>query len=210
MRKILLLISTAVILASCHSSKKAATEDPAASTKPITTVTQPQQTTVTSPKATINSTETNLCSKIQATIGMGSQSVTTSGSLKMRRDDVIQISLVDPLLGVMEIARIELSTDSLLIIDRYNKRYVKESYKNLPRINGEQIDFQSIQVMFWNEALRPDNDHLSYSFKAKQTIKLDLKLNGIKHNSDWDAHTDVSKKYTKVDAETLFKSIMNL
>lgn len=198
-------------LASCHSSKKAM-KDKNDKTKPTTTITTPTTSTkkpdrqdpdLNKMKVAVG---TNFTSKVRVTITQEGKDVTTSGNLRMRYGDVIQLTLVDPLLGIAEIGRLELSPDKVLIIDRVNKRYVDTNYEEFSALKSRNIDFNTIQEFFWQEAKK--GDKFAYTIPAKKDIKLDLRLSDKSSNANWDAHTAVSGKYTKTDANKLFGSII--
>ena len=198
-------------LASCHSSKKAM-KDKSDKTKPTTTITTPttstkkpdrQEPDLNKMKVAVG---TNFTSKVRVTITQEGKDVTTSGNLRMRYGDVIQLTLVDPLLGIAEIGRLELSPDKVLIIDRVNKRYVDTNYEEFSALKSRNIDFNTIQEFFWQEAKK--GDKFAYTIPAKKDIKVDLRLSNKGSNANWDAHTAVSGKYTKTDANKLFGSII--
>ena len=122
-------------LASCHSSKKLTKNKD--KTKPTTTITTSEkknkETTKTNSSKKPDKQDpdlskmktpvgTNFTSKVKMTIPQEGKDVTTNGTLRMRYGDVIQLTLVDPVLGIAEIGRLELSPDNVLIIDRVNKR----------------------------------------------------------------------------------------
>jgi hypothetical protein len=198
------------MLASCHSSKKA-TKDKSDKTKPTTTITTPTTPTSSNKQdADLNRAKiavgTNFTSKVKVTITQEGKEITTNGNLRMRYDDVIQLTLVDPLLGIAEIGRIELSPKKILIIDRVNKRYVDTTYDEFSAFKSRNIDFPTIQDFFWQEAKKGDS--FAYTIPAKKNIKLDLKLSNKGNNANWDAHTAVSDKYTKTDANKLFDSMI--
>ena len=184
-------------LVSCHSSKKAM-KDKSDKTKPTTTITTPttstkkpdrQEPDLNKMKVAVG---TNFTSKVRVTITQEGKDVTTNGNLRMRYGDVIQLTLVDPVLGIAEIGRLELSPDKVLIIDRVNKRYVDTNYED--------------QEFFWQEAKK--GDKFAYTIPAKKDIKLDLRLSNKGNNANWETHTTVSGKYTKTDANKLFGSIV--
>ena len=221
---ILLLIPALLALASCHSTKKG-TKIKGDKTKPTTTITTPAKngTSGTSGTTTTTSTTkpdkqdpdlnkmkiavgTNFTSKVRVTITQDGKDITTSGNLRMRYGDVIQLTLVDPLVGIAEIGRLELSPNKVLIIDRVNKRYVDTTYEDFSALKSRNIDFNTIQEFFWQEAKKGDT--FAYTIPAKRDIKLDLKLSNKGNNANWDAHTAVSGKYTKTDANKLFGSII--
>ena len=201
-----------LLLASCHSTKKVVKTD---NTKPVTTT-----TTTTTPSTKTNKDKkdpdlnkmkiavgTNFTSKVRVTITQDGKDVTTNGNLRMRYGDVIQLTLVDPLLGVAEIGRLELSPSKVLIIDRVNRRYVDTTYDEFSALKSRNIDFNAIQEFFWQEA--KNGEKFAYTIPAKRDIKLDLKLSNKGSNSNWDAHTSVSSRYTKTDANKLFSSMLD-
>lgn len=91
--------------------------------------------------------------KLKFTASLGGQDVSVGGSLKMKRDDVIRIQLVA--LGIMEAGRLEFTQDSVLILDRINKQYVKAAYDDLDFMKANGINFYSLQALFWNELFQP-------------------------------------------------------
>ena len=206
-------------LASCHSSKKLTKNKD--KTKPTTTITtsknQGTETTTTSPSTSKDKQDpdlskmkipvgTNFTSKVRVTITQEGKDVTTNGNLRMRYGDVIQLTLVDPVLGIAEIGRLELSPTKVLIIDRVNKRYVETSYQEFTALKNHNIEFNTIQEFFWQEA--KSGDKFAYTIPAKKDIKLDLRLSNKGSNANWNAHTAVSGKYTKTAANKLFGSII--
>lgn len=202
-----------MMLASCHSSKKVTADT--GNVGEVTTVstatntnnsTKGKDNSATNTKKRTIAAGTNFTAKVKVSLTRGEQNISTNGMLRMRYDDVIQLTLVDPILGITEVGRMELSPDSMLIIDRINKRYVSTQYDQFSATKSRNIDFNTIQELFWNESENSDN--LSYTIPAKQEIKLDLKLYDKGSSDKWDAHTTVSSKYMKTDAEKLFKSLV--
>ncbi len=204
-----------LMLASCHSSKKA-TKDHSDKTKPTTTVSTTTTKTTPSTKSPdkqepdLNKMKiaagTNFTSKVKVTITQDGKDINTNGNLRMRYGDVIQLTLVDPVLGIAEIGRIELSPNKVLIIDRVNKRYVDTTYEDFSALKSRDIDFNTIQKFFWQESKKGDT--FAYTIPAKKDIKLDLKLSNKGSNANWEAHTTVSDRYTKTDANKLFDSMI--
>ena len=203
----LLAFAAVVLLASCRSSKKMASGT-TAPTQPTTTVTTPD-----TPKGEMDEKRakimpgTNFTSKVKVTLTQDGKSMGTTGTLRMRYDDVIQITLVDPLLGIAEIGRMELSPDRMLVIDRINKRYVDTTYEDFKAMKDNNISFTIIQDLFWKEAQTADA--VSYTIPAKTPIKLDLKLSDKGNSANWNAHSTVSDKYERTDVNRLFSSFAN-
>lgn len=78
--------------------------------------------------------------------------VSCSGKLKMRRNDVIQLSLS---VLFMEVARFEFSPKEVLIIDKFHKQYVRASYNEVSFLKNAGLDFYALQALFWNEIFVP-------------------------------------------------------
>lgn len=91
--------------------------------------------------------------KMKFNLTQGTQKVSVGGHLKMKKDDVIQLSLVA--LGIMEAARIELTPDEVLVIDRINKRYIRSPYTGLSFLKDAELDFYGLQALFRNEMFVP-------------------------------------------------------
>ena len=87
--------------------------------------------------------------KINLTLTMGDKEASVSGNLRMKRNDVVQISLVA--LGLLEVGRLELTPEYFLVLDRMNNRYVKKTYDEVDFFRTSGIDFYTFQSSFWNE-----------------------------------------------------------
>ncbi len=226
MKKLLYLFAI-VLLASCHSSKKAQKTDvtdvtnPTTTTTPVATNKDNTTTAQTKPNKKLTATEklllnvdsttfVNYTAKIKVNLKMNSKSVSTNGSLRMRWNDVIQISLVDPVLGIAEVGRLEFSKNNVLIVDRINKQYVQESYESLSALAKSEITYEYIQALFWSETQKKDNKKVTYKVPLKNPVTLNLELSSVGHKDSWDAHYVISNKYKKVSAEELFKSLSSL
>lgn len=188
-----------ILLASCHSSKKMAKDADAVSSK-VETLDAKKK----APK------HTEISSKVKVKVIMDGKDVSTSGQLKMRWNDVIQVSLVDPVLGVMEVGRMEISVDSILVVDRLNKRYVSETYETLSRLSGLDITHDVVQDLFWRQIEgKGNNDVLSFTLPFRKPVTMEIKLGSLNYDSGWNGHTEVSSKYQKVSMEALLKAMLN-
>lgn len=93
-----------------------------------------------------------LTAKTNMLLQSGNRNLTLSGSLKMKRNDVIQMSMT--FLG-MEVARFEFTPDYVLLIDRFDKQYVQTTYSDASFLRSASLDFYTLQSMFWNEIFVP-------------------------------------------------------
>lgn len=118
-------------MASCSSSRKAAVE----------------------PAAFVSAWKTGESVVSKSTLRLsapGGKSVNVSATLRMRRDDVIQINATY-FLGI-QIGTAELTRDSILVVSRITRQYAVLGYPELSVLLGRSVTFKDIQDIFWGEA----------------------------------------------------------
>ncbi|MDR2692328.1 MAG: DUF4292 domain-containing protein [Dysgonamonadaceae bacterium] len=105
--------------------------------------------------------------------GVNRDSITADARLRIVKDEMIQLSLRIPILGT-EAARINISPDQILIIDRMNKRYFVESMENLKKHLPFDFDYYSVQSLFTNQLfiagkqeVTPD-DYASFGYREDE------------------------------------------
>lgn len=146
MKKLLSFLLLLLLLASCGSKK---------SMTGTGTETIPglgKGTTLAEFVQTVNAkrvTEPCISAKINLNLQTSKNGARVGGSLRMKRDDVIQISLVA--LGLMEVGRLELTPDYMMVIDRMGHQYVKCNYDEVDFFRKAGIDFYTFQSLFWDE-----------------------------------------------------------
>ena len=80
------------------------------------------------------------------------RSFTVKGRLRMRRDEVVQMTFSP--LGLMEMASVEFTPQGGYIVDRVNKRYALVDFSSESMI-AAGIDFSAVQALFWNRLFIP-------------------------------------------------------
>ena len=100
-----------------------------------------------------------ITSKLKFTLEVGNRQMTLTGSLKMKRDDVIRLQLMA--FGFVEAGRLEFTQDYVLIVDRINKQYLKVPYAQLEFFRHSGVDFFMLQSLFWNELFQPGKARLT-------------------------------------------------
>lgn len=98
-------------------------------------------------------TEKCITAKASVKVQFGQKDVGVSGTLRMKRDDVVQLSLA--FLGLMEVGRMEITPEYFLLIDRVNHQYVRVAYADVPFFKQSGIDFHTFQSLFWGELFMP-------------------------------------------------------
>ena len=121
----------------------------------------------------------NITTKVKFSASMNGESVSLSGNLKMRRNDVIQVSLMA--LGFIEAARFEFTPEYALFIDRLHKTCVKEKYEDIKFLRDNGLNFYSFQALFWNELFCPGKEVIGEGDLAlfsvnRQADKADITL----------------------------------
>ena len=94
------LLTITLLLASCGTSRKTSKGGAADGTVPFSTAAH------VSTVIGNNSSAKAITAKIKAKLSLPSDNISTSGTLRMKRGEVIQVSLVDPILGITEVVRI--------------------------------------------------------------------------------------------------------
>ena len=94
------------------------------------------------------------------------------GKLSMRRDEVIRLQLLLPIIRT-EIARIDFTPDYVLLVDRYHKEYIKASYKEVSFLAENGISFYSLQALFWNQLFVPGEKSLTPQSLSRLACQLD-------------------------------------
>lgn len=148
MKKYSILLAAAfcmIFLSGCRTAKNATTPR-AEVTTAFNARTYGQQVAKNMPKAQC------MTAKISLEMSGGNKDLSVSGNLRMKRDDVIQLSI--SFFG-MELGRLEFTKDYALIIDRFNKQYVKETYDKVNFLTRANIDFNELQALFWNTVFVP-------------------------------------------------------
>ncbi len=103
----------------------------------------------------------SISSKVKVTVSSGSKNISVSGTLRMRKDDVIRIQLTP--FGLMEAGRLEFTKDYVLMVDRINKEYVKASYADVDFLKANGLDFYALQALFRNTLFVPGAQKITES-----------------------------------------------
>lgn len=110
----------------------------------------------------------SISSKIKFTINTGRKDLSVSGSLRMKKDEVIRIQLTP--FGLMEVGRLEFAKDYVLLMDRINKEYVKANYAEVDFLQKNGLDFYALQALFWNQLFVPGEQKITDSSLKKFSV----------------------------------------
>lgn len=114
----------------------------------------------------------NLTAKAAINLHLSEKGETkVNATLRIRRGEVIRLS-VAPLLGI-EVARMDITPENILLIDRLNKRYVRASFKEISRLANAELNFNILQSLFLNELFLPGKPSLTPGDAKAFSIKTD-------------------------------------
>ena len=172
-----------LVLTSCHTHKQVVKEAPVVSSE------ENMENTAILAKVTDNAQPAQfVTSKLKFSVEYGSQQMSLTGNLRMKRDDVIQMQLMA--FGFVEAARLEFTKDYVLIIDRINKQYLKAPYNYVDFLRNSGINFFTLQALFWNELFKPGLQKVDKNALASYTTSIDgddaiISLEQGKMNYSW-------------------------
>lgn len=118
-------------------------------------------------------------SKVNLKLNAGGNSFTTKGTIRIIKDELFQLS-IQPILGI-EMFRIQVTPDSIIIIDKPGRRYLSEAIADF--INDSPIDvhLNTLQALFMNQVFIPNHyadivaaDYKSFDFKKTEQSGLQL------------------------------------
>lgn len=93
-----------------------------------------------------------LTARVGVEISQGQKNISCSGTLRMKRDEVVQLSL--SLLG-FEVGRLECTPTEVLLIDRVNKQYIRAPYSEVDFLQAAGLDFYALQALLRAELFVP-------------------------------------------------------
>jgi hypothetical protein len=88
-------------------------------------------------------------SRINLNLAFNGKALSVKGYMKIKKDSIISIS-IQPMLG-FEATRMEISPDSIIVIDKINKQYSAESFSFLAKKIGIPINFYNLQAVLLNQ-----------------------------------------------------------
>jgi len=191
-------------LTSCHTKKQAVKEAPV-----IPSGEALETANLMDRVASNTQTAQFVTSKLKFSVEYGSQQMSLTGNLKMKRDDVIQMQLMA--FGFVEAGRMEFTKDYVLIIDRINKQYLKVPYNYVDFLRNSGINFYTLQALFWNELFKPGQQSVDKTTMANYTTSVEgddaiISLEEGKMNYSWLANNQSGRiKMTNIAYRDPFK-----
>ncbi len=92
--------------------------------------------------------QTAEASKVRVGVSYAGQKISVNGSITVITDSIIVLS-VQPLLGI-EMFRVDLTPQQILVVDKMNRKYTEMSYAELGTMTGLPLSFDDLQAVFLN------------------------------------------------------------
>ncbi|WP_283139966.1 DUF4292 domain-containing protein [Bacteroides congonensis] len=187
MKRFVYLLLVVVVLAGCKSSKRLATSE--------------TKTPVSS----------YLTSRLQLTIpNKKGGSMSVGGTMKMKTHERVQVSLLMPILRT-EVARIEITPDEVLLVDRMNRRFVRATKEELKGLLPKNAEFSRLEKILMDASLPGGKTELTgkdVGIPSLEKAKVQLYEFSTKEFSM--TPTELTAKYRQVPLEELVKMLTAL
>lgn len=153
----LLMMLLMVAFGAC-STKKSATGDIGALTvKEIKSLSAMQKT------------GDNLSAKLKLNANIKGKTFSAGGNMKIKRGEGLQIS-INALGGLIEVARIEMTPEKMLLIYRLGREYAEVRYSEIEAFRSLGLDYSMLEAILMNEVFAPGENILD-----KALAKMDVK-----------------------------------
>ena len=151
-----------------------------------------------------------LSSKVQLTIPNKGGTVTVNGTMKLVSGERMQLSFLMPILR-SEIARLEITPNDVLIVDRMGKRYVQEPRKELKDVLPKKADFAHLEKLLY-AASKPNGKKVltGKELGIPSLEKGKIELSNFSDKPFALTPTQLSQKYKEVELEELLEMLMDL
>ncbi len=151
-----------------------------------------------------------LSSKVRLTIPHKDATFTVSGTMKLKSGERMQLSFLMPILRT-EVARMDITPDEVLLVDRMGKRYVRVTRGELRGMLPRKANFENLEKMLF-KASRPGAKNWidGKELGLKDLEKCRIELTEFSNKPINLTPTEVSSRYREVTLEELFEMLLDL
>lgn len=118
----------------------------------------------------VNVQLSHLSSKIKLSANIGGKEFSASGSIKIKRGEGLIIS-INALGGLIEVARLEMSTEKMLLIYRLGREYAEVRYNEVEALERLGINYSMLEAILLNELFTSDGRAVE-----KELSRMDLSI----------------------------------
>ncbi len=152
-----------------------------------------------------------LSSKVRLTVPTSKDAIlTVDGTLKLKAGERVQVSFQMPVLRT-EVARIDLTPDEILLVDRMGRRYVQASRKELKSMLPKKATFARLEKLLY-EAARPGaKNYLTGTDLGIPSLERGkIELTNFSSKPFTLTPTQLSSRYKRVELEELVGLLLSL
>ena len=151
-----------------------------------------------------------LSSKVQLTVPTKDAVLTVNGTMKLVSGERLQLSFLMPILRT-EVARVEITPDDVLLIDRMGKRYVKATRQELKAYLPKKADFTYLEKLLF-AAAQPDGKRVltGKELGIASLEKGKMELYGFSTEPLTLVPAQLSSKYKEVTLQEMLHLLMSL
>lgn len=151
-----------------------------------------------------------LSSKVNLTVPTKDAVLTVSGTMKLVSGERMQISFLMPILR-SEVARIEITPDEILLVDRMGKRYTRATYRDIKNLLPRKATFGNLEKMLFNAAKPNGKRTLAGTELGIPSLeKGRIELSDFSTTPFTLPPTTLSSKYVEVEPYELLEMLMSL
>lgn len=165
----------------------------------------------TSRQADSESKETGyLSSKVTLTVPTKEAVFTVNGTMKLKDGERMQLSFLMPILR-SEVARIDITPDEVLLVDRMGRRYVQASRQELKGMLPKKATFHALEKLL-HAASRPDGKNVltGSELGIPSLEKGKIELTDFSTRPFNMTPTELSSRYQEVELHELLELLMSL
>ena len=134
----------------------------------------------------------------------------TDYTFRMKGGERVQLSILMPILRT-EIARLEITPDEILLVDRMNKRYVRASRSELNDILPKEARFSKLEKLLLDASLPEGKSELSGKELGIPSLeKAKVRLYDFSSKEFVMTPTEISDRYTQVPLTELLNMLTKL
>lgn len=111
----------------------------------------------------------NLSAKLKLNANIKGKTFSAGGNMKIKRGEGLQIS-INALGGLIEVARIEMTPEKMLLIYRLGREYAEVRYSEIEAFRSLGLDYSMLEAILMNEVFAPEENILD-----KALAKMDVK-----------------------------------
>ena len=151
-----------------------------------------------------------LSSKVRLTIPSKDAVFTVNGTMKLISGERMQLSFLMPIIRT-EVARMEVTPEEILLVDRMGKRYVRATRKELKDVLPKKADFAHLEKLLY-AASKPNGKKVltGKELGIPSLEKGKIELSNFSDKPFALTPTQLSQKYKEVELEELLEMLMDL